>query len=264
MALSPLAAFNSLASYPADLQPFKTSATQVHASFEKASIDITTSDGDTVSLQRSTSHMAHSSYSQWQTSSSQATALQSQSLDNHSFSYEVQGDLSEEELKDIGELFDALSLIAEDFYQGDLEQAVAGALNLGDLGSLSSLSATFSKAEITASKITSQHPYAAADLAKTDHSEEQALARHRQAQWQQILSYLDKRKQGMAHLTSEEVEPIRDHSQEMRKMIEKTLEHHQRLAPLIRKLADKAIVDQQLKMKPGNDHEKMPNRSLRA
>ncbi len=200
MAISSLSSYSNFGSFPAELTSSKTSTSLFHASLEKAFIDITTSEGDTVSFQRSTSHMAQTNYTNWQTSSAQATSIQSQTLDSHSFSYMVQGDLSAEELEDIGKLFHELSAIAEDFYQGDLEQALTGALQIGDLGSLSSLSATFTKAEVMASKTSSQQQYGLAHAPETERSKEEALARQRQAQWQQILNYLDKKKQEMAEL----------------------------------------------------------------
>lgn len=213
MALAPLSALSSFDTYPSVDQSVKTSATQVNASFEKAFIDITTSDGDTVTLQRSTSHAAFSQSMQWQNTNSQGTALTAQSLDSHSFSYTVQGDLSAEELKDLGELFDALSVIADDFFQGNLDEAMTGALNIGDMGSLSSLSATFSKTEITATQITSQHPYAVAD-SKQNARDENAVANKQQAQWKQILSYLEKRKEELEHLETKDVSKIKDHGEE--------------------------------------------------
>ncbi len=260
MALAPLSALTSLSPYAGAEPSVKTSATQLHASFEKAFIDITTSDGDIVSLQRSTSHAAFSQSLQWQDASSQATAISAQSIDSHSFAYTVQGDLSPEELHDLGELFDTLSVIADDFFQGNLDEAMAGALNIGDMGSLTSLSATFSKTEITATQITSRHPYALADAKQANH-DENALANKQQAQWKQIVNYLEKRKKELEHLGTKDVGKIEDHGEEMMARIKKTLERHQRLAPLIDKLAEKAISDQHQKYKDGHAGKDRPSLS---
>lgn len=258
MALSSLPALSTLGTYQSANQPFKTVTTQVEASFEKTFIDITTSDGDTVTLQRSTSHRALSQSVHWQNSTSQGIAYSGQILDSHDFSYSIQGDLSAEELQDLGELFDTLSLIAEDFFQGNLDEALAGALNIGDMGSLSSLSATFSKSEITASRLASSHPYAVQDSIKSD-SAENAIARHRQAQWQQILTYFETRKPSSDHAATKDTPEIKDHAQEMLAKIQQTINHHQRLAPLMQKLAEKAIADQQALAKPGSHGNDLPS-----
>ncbi len=244
MALSTLSPVTSLGPYSPASQPFQSSATQVQASFEKALIDIRTSEGDRVTLHHSSSHARLSHNVQWQDTASQGTAFTSQALDSHNFSFTVQGDLSAQELEDLGELFDSLSLIAADFYQGHLDGAVTKALNIGDRGSLSSLSATFSQTEITASQITTYQPQAIADLSRVDH-DEQALAQQRQAQWHQILAYLEKRKLDVDHPQNNDAAPIKDHGQAILARIKKTLENHQRLAPLITKLAERALTDKQ-------------------
>ncbi len=257
MGISTLSSPNSLGPYSTTSQPFKVSTTQAYAGFEKTFIDITTQEGDSITLQRSTGHTEFSQGVQWQDNASLGMAFSGQSIDSHSFSYTVQGDLSAEELKDLGELFDALSFIADDFFQGNLDDAVAGALNIGDLGSLSSLSATFSKTEISVSQSSSQHPYVKADLARAD-QEEQALARHRQGQWQQILSYLEKNRPEFNHPEKKDASQIKDHGQDIMARIEKAIEHHQRLAPLIYKLAEKAIADKQQDYNSNNPVKESP------
>ncbi len=247
MALSPFSALSSPVPFQTAVQPMQqTSASQLYASFEKALIDITTSDGDIVTLQHSSSHAALSQSVQWQNNVSQGASVSAQTLDTHSFSFSVQGDLSLEELEDLGDLFDSLSLIAADFYQGNMDGAIGAALNIGDLGSLSSVSATFTKSEISASQITSvsANPYAQAQLTETD-NEEHALARQRQAQWQQILTYLETRKQDAAQLEEKDTPQIKDHDQAMMARIKQTIDRHPRLAHHAHKLAQKAISDRQ-------------------
>lgn len=257
MALSSLPAPVNIIPYQSNNQPFKTSTTQIAAGFAQTFVDITTSEGDKVTLQHSTSHMTLSQDVQWQNNKSQGMTLTSRSLADKSFSYTVQGDLNDQELKDIGELFDALSFIADDFYQGHLDDAMAGALNIGDLGSLSSLVATFSKTEISAGQITNQHPYAMADLAGAD-NEEQAIARHRQAQWQQILSYLEKKTTKVDQSAKKDDLYAKEYGQEMMTKIDRIIERHQRLESLITNLVKKAITDQQPTPKnnnPNYDHQ---------
>ena len=247
MSLSDLSVLNSLGAYPdMNNQPSATRVSQFEASFEKTFIDITTNEGDTVTLQRSSSHEAFSQYNQWQDASSQGMSFHGQVLDTHSFSYSVEGDLNEEELQDLGNLFDTLSVIADDFFQGNFDEAIAGALQIGDMGSISSLSATFSRSETTATQITTQHPYATAD-AKHAISEENALNNKRQAQWKQILSYLEKRKEELEQLEKVDLAKIKDHRQEMMERITETLENHPRLSHHIQKLAEKAIAEQEQK-----------------
>jgi hypothetical protein len=258
MALSSLPALSTPGIYQNANQPFKTVTTQAEASFEKTFINITTRDGDTVTIKRSTSHAALSQNASWQNSNSQGIAYSGQILDSHDFSYSIQGDLSAEELQDLGELFDTLSLIAEDFFQGNVDEAVAGALNIGDMGSLSSLSATFSKSEITASRLASTHPYAKQNSIKNE-GEENAIARQRQAQWQQILTYFETREPLSEHTAEKDAPEIKDHAQEMLAKIKQTLERHQRLAPLIQKLTEKAIANQQALTKPGSHENDLPS-----
>lgn len=248
---------NPLAAPPPSFSAAQTSrsvTTQASAAFEKTLINITTRDGDTISLQSSSRQAAMSQTLQWQDTNNQGTALSARTEESHSFSYAVQGDLSAAELDDLNSLFTSLSAIAADFFSGDMETAVHGALQISDLGSLSSFSASFSRTEITAMQSISRHPYAANDK-KQAMQQENILANKRRAQWQQILSYLEKNRQEMEELQKIDLVKVDDHGRQMKQMMEQAVEHHPRLAPLIEKLAEKAIHDEQHKQGQKAAHE---------
>lgn len=240
MALSSLAGPGNLGPALATSPSSRTVTTRTEASFEKALINITTRDGDTVTLQHSTSHAALSRSMTWQNASSQGLAFSGQVLDSHAFAYTVQGELSAEELQDLAELFDTLAAIAADFFQGHLDEALAGASAIGDTGSLAAFSATFLTAEITATHSSSQF----AGVAELN-ADENALARHRQAQWQQILAYLEAREEGATQPPAKAAQTGKDHRQEMLAHLHKSLERHPRLAPLLQQLAAHAVSVQQ-------------------
>lgn len=243
MALSSLAGPGNLGPALATSQPSRTVTTRTEASFEKALINITTRDGDTVTLQHSTSHAALSRSMTWQNASSQGLAFSGQVLDSHAFAYTVQGELSAEELQDLAELFDTLTAIAADFFQGHLDEALAGASAIGDTGSLAAFSATFLTAEITATRSSSQFA-GVAELNGPAH-DESALARHRQAQWQQILAYLEAREHEATQPPAKTTQTGKDLRQEMLAHLQKGLERHPRLAPLLQQLAAHAVSVQQ-------------------
>ncbi|PLX51486.1 MAG: hypothetical protein C0613_00410 [Desulfobulbaceae bacterium] len=227
-------------------QAVRSVTTQAKAAFEETLINITTRDGDTITLQSSSRQAAISQSLQWQDTNNQGTALSARTEESHSFSYAVHGDLSAAELDDLNSLFTSLSAIAADFFAGDMETAMHSALQISDLGSLSSFSASFSKAEITASQSISRHPYAVADN-KQAMQQENVLANKRRAQWQQILSYLEKNRKEMEEFQKDDLAKVDDHGQQMKKMLEQAVERHPRLAPLIEKLAEKAMDDERNK-----------------
>lgn len=259
MSLSSISPMGSFGHQQPENSSVKTSTSQFQASFENTLIDIRTSEGDTVTLTRNTSHVAASQKSQWQANASQGLAFSAQILDTHDFSYTVQGDLSQEELKDLGELFDTLSGIADDFFQDNLEEAMTGALTISNLGSLSSFSASFSKTEVVArQQITSTTPQALASTQYKD-NEENAIAQQRQAQWQQILTYLDNRKEELSSLEKIDLNKPENHGQEIKEKIQETIHRHPRLAPLIHKLAEKAINDKKQDHSPSPAETEAPS-----
>jgi hypothetical protein len=240
MALSSLAGLGTLGPALNTGYAAQNVTTRAEASFEETLINITTRDGDTVTLRHSTGHAALSQGMTWQNASSQGMSFSGQVLDTHAFSYTVQGELSATELQDLAELFDTLAAIAADFFQGHLDEALAGASTIGDTGSLAAFSATFLTAEITATRSSSQ----IAGVAEVA-DDENALARHRQAQWQQILAYLEARREGASQPPAKAAQTGKDHRQEMLAHLQKSLERHPRLTPLLQQLAAHAIRDQQ-------------------
>lgn len=232
-------------------QGYQSITRQAAGSFAETLIDITTSEGDRVTLHSTSSQAAVSQSRQWLTENSQGMALSAAMIDSHSFAYSVEGDLSAEELRDLGNLFDSLSQIAADFYEGNMETAVNSALQIGDMGSLSMFSASFSKTEVAmASTYTSAGiPQPANDKS----SQESAVARHRQAQWQQILTYLEQRarQQTAADDDATITGNIENHREQIEELIEQAANRHKRLAPLIYQMADKALSEQEQAHQPG-------------
>ncbi len=151
--------------------PSESTTSQSLAQNKTAQISFTTREGDQVTISTSqlrAAAMASRARSDGTGSTSSFTAA---ALKTDSFSMTVQGDLNEEELKDISHFMTNLTAIAGDFFNGDSEKAIAGATQLGELGSLSKLSAEFtsSTAISSRSQLRSNHPLP--DLGKTSASD---------------------------------------------------------------------------------------------
>ena len=175
-------------------------------------------------------------------------------LDSDFFSLSIQGDLNDEELADIHTLMEDLTDIAGNFFNGNLDDAMTSALSIGDMGSLSSLSATFTRTfAMSATQLTEYHPLPSFETAgdlfselidQLDNEQPEGLQYRdlMRARWQQMNDY---RKEAEP---SERTQPraefhADDHlaAQKMMKRIEKFSGHHLRLALYGPSLADKAI-----------------------
>lgn len=225
---------------------------------DAASISLTTSEGDVVTI----SSLYHAG-GQVSLDSRLATVRGGMSFTAASLSFSslemtVSGDLSEEELNDIAALLDDLSAIAEDFYSGDSTAAVEAALGLGDMGSISRMSATFTYQQRWSSTcLTDYHPLPAAselqdgfgsmDLASLFDqatSDEMEYAEMLRAQWRQIKEFLEARR---PHASTSEPRSKPDEEQEspaarrMMTRVLETMQRHPRLTPLSLPLAHEAI-----------------------
>ncbi len=172
---------------------------RLFAQRQEAVINITTDEGDKISINTSL-------ISRRQTNihgNKNGIELLTSRLSGAQQSIQVQGDLNPAELADLGRLLDDLSSIAGDFFKGDMGKAVSGAMNLGDMGSLSRVEASFTNTTATASRLTYHPMPGRADgfsrlLAehKTESGQDQlgaSLSDILQAQWRQFAGYLDER-----------------------------------------------------------------------
>lgn len=166
---------------------------------QEAVINITTDEGDKVSINTSLISRRQTNMHE----NKNGLELLTSKLSGSQQSIQVQGDLNPAELADLGRLLDDLSSIANDFFKGDMGKAVSGAMNLGDMGSLSKVEASFTNTTTTVSRL-AYHPMPdRADgfsrlLAehKTESGQDQlgaSLSDILQAQWRQFAGYLDER-----------------------------------------------------------------------
>lgn len=229
---------------------------QVAARAQSAEISIVTDEGDLVTIAGSASAAQALAA---RSGGGPAGGLQSftaAGLEAASFSLAVQGDLSEEELHDIATLLDDLTGIAEEFFYGSPEQAVAEAMQFRDLGSLARFSSTFTRTTVTAAALTTAHPLPAADFSndellaqlhaladkKTD-AQQSAIDRL-SAQWEQIKEYLDKRDAERSAPGSPEGAVERAERSPGRHMLARageTVGRHPRLSPFVLPVANRAI-----------------------
>lgn len=236
------------------------SYTETLAQRSDANISLTTAEGDVVTI----SHYQEEAYSlaseNWKTPLQQGMNFTASSLSANSFNLSIAGDLNEEELADIQNLLTDLSAIADHFFSGDMTKAMDEAMNIGDMGSIVQLSASFSyQAQWSAtSQMTDYHPLPASenfetpledlfaqlpeviDQARTD---EIKYAEMLQAQWQQIKEYLDGIKpdqpsQGTAAPGETQEIPA---ARQMMNKLQETIAKHPRLAPFSLPLVHEAI-----------------------
>ncbi len=193
-----------------NMPPLSSSYSQTASQTQQASILIKTKEGDTVRISENFSNMkemAQYNYgdNQGLLNSDLMTSFVSSSTINSEF-IQVDGDLNSQELADLGNLLDDLSDIAGDFFSGNFEDAVAGAMNLGDMGSLAKVDASFSNKTSLAyersSTIYHPMPDVSADLfndmmAKNDDLNDKdspdntlSMNDRLKSQWQQFLGYL--------------------------------------------------------------------------
>jgi len=165
------------------------------AQASRTDISITTREGDTVTI--SEAYFASRQAAVAQTGT--GAAMEARATSTDSFSLRVEGDLSEQELRDLSALLDDLTAIAADFFAGDLDGAMAGAMDGLDLGaSLYSVDASFTRTSVLATYLESGHPLPTMPAGAFDAEEgfnpadfHQAMADQLQAQWDQFLQYLD-------------------------------------------------------------------------
>ena len=223
---------------------------------QKSSITITTDQGDVVTLTASHEQAAYLDFESRGNFAGQSMNFTAASLESDFFSLSVQGDLNDKELADIYTLMEDLTDIAGNFFSGNLDDAMTDALQIGDMGSLSSLSATFTHSlAMSATQLTEYHPLPSFEEAGDLFSElrdqlDKKLPEKLNysdlmlARWQQMNDYQKeseppelkgKEPWGKFHADDQRT------AEKMMKRIEKFSGHHPQLTPYGPSLANKAI-----------------------
>ena len=232
-----------------------------HASTEtkRADITILTDEGDVISLSAASAQALALSAEKSSSPGMSKESFVVSHLILDKFQVSVQGDLNEEELADIKNLMDDLTMIADDFFHGRMEEAVEHALNIGDMGSLARLSATFSHTAVVSSRLTEFHSMPTADsdaisrfddLKKAaENSDAMQYATLLKAQWEQIKEFLGSTLESTAK--PQKSNPVtRQHeppaAERMMDRIRKTVAKHPGMSPFILPLANRVIDESML------------------
>jgi len=187
----------------------KSTFVQTIAQTQSSSLSLTTAEGDLVTLSDLSLSYQQTKGVGWFSPSSSGVSLSSISASGETMGFSVQGDLNEQELADITRLVGELTSISSAFFSGNYEDAMAKAIDFGELGlgSISSLSASFSSQTVTRTRITSHYPLPGMEDLNALNLEDpsQALAANKiaepdynellEARWQQILKALDEMKE---------------------------------------------------------------------
>ncbi len=224
-----------------------------HESYQEktGAISITTDEGDIVTFNQSSLAAFKMSSETISSPLAHGMTFAATAVMSESMSFSVEGDLNDQELADIASLYESLTDIASDFFNGDYGKAMVGAMSIGDMGSLSHLEASFTQTQITSTQITTHHALPSdsegfvnalknSDLPKDDEMiQEQDLLT---ARWQQITDFLDQQNKELQQRTMKD-EKYGKHPAAMMKEIANTIEEHPRLAPFAIPLADKAVTE---------------------
>jgi len=251
--------------------PSRLSSNMLHKGYEsyseamsrrnEANISFTTAEGDVVTIANHQEQAYSLASEKWSSPLQQGMNFTASALSVDAFSLSVQGDLNEEELADIQNLLADLASIAEHFFSGNLGKAMDEAMNIGDMGSITQLSASFSYNATWAasSQITDYHPVPASkelgdplvdifaelpEIIDKAHTNEMKYAEMLQAQWKQIKEFLEANKTDYvpapAPLQAQNDENVPVARQMMNKVRE-TVARHPRLAPFGPSLVHEAI-----------------------
>jgi hypothetical protein len=123
---------------------------------ESMSLQLTTREGDTVSIDFRQMYSEYQSYRSEQTAVADPSgvryfeskeAMESTAFEER-FAFSVNGDLNEEELKAIFDVFEQVDKLANSFFDGDIEKALEQAVNLEiDFGQLQSFQLNLTQTE---------------------------------------------------------------------------------------------------------------------
>ena len=241
---------NALASLPPPPARPQTSRglhEQYRAQSQEIAITLTTKEGDRITLSNGFSMTQYSGSAR--TDSDLQTI--SQTMTAAGMSVSLQGDLNEQEIKDLTELMSDLQDIATDFFNGNLDLAVKGAASIGDMGSISELSATFSRTSVLAEYLQGPHPLPAFFETPNDLPLPEGTRSHEQKAepllssalpdlWQQFLGALKTLNDTFPAEKPDAASSITSAAKAAEEMLARSLEtmhDHPRLTPLIPSVA---------------------------
>jgi hypothetical protein len=243
-------------------QGFKSESFQQAAQSQKDSnISITTDEGDVVTISASYAMAMAYAYNNEVTPVSHSESVTAMSMEKSSFSMSIQGDLNDEELQDIKHLLQDLNKIAKAFFQGDSERALNKALDIGDLGSLNQLSASFSYSEqiATTHTVVTYHPLPSGDaladlkglkeMLTDEFVEDLKFADLLRARWQQLREAFEQEKESIQALnpleisSNEEKDDDIPASEQMLERVKETIEKQPQLSPYMAPVTKQAIDD---------------------
>lgn len=255
---------NSITNYLPSFNPYNQPANGYRSeSFQQTAekqrdsdISITTDEGDVVTISSSYAMaMAYSASEEfapgmWNQS---YTAM---SLESSTFSMTIEGDLNEEELQDIKHLLQDLKKIAKAFFHGDTQRAMNKALDIGDMGSVAQLSASFSYSEqiSTTHSVATYHPLPSGDMSAAFKDLQEILGENSfedfnfadilRARWQQMLETFDSDDEEDAVIDAMESADEANNTPVAEQMLERvreTIEKQPQLSPFIIPVANQAI-----------------------
>lgn len=109
---------------------------QFSGRYERASVSITTRDGDDVTIDLQKLSASYGSVGQYSNGAGSGyQQVRSANLNAESYLYAIEGELDEDELVAIEELLAQMQSLADEFFSGDFEKAFESALELGFDGS---------------------------------------------------------------------------------------------------------------------------------
>lgn len=196
--------YQSLYSARSSKSTFEQNLAQAQSSY----LSLTTAEGDQVTLSSLSQNYQYTQAIGWLNPASSGVDYASSATSAQAMGISVQGDLNEQELADITRVVSELTSIASTFFSGDQQGAMTRAMDFGAIamGSVSSLSATFSRQTLTQARLTSHSPLPAMEDLKdlklkdlyetlgTAQSGEPDYTTVLEARWQQILKALDEMK----------------------------------------------------------------------
>ena len=247
----------ALALTPASGRANQSISESYRAQAQNADIILTTREGDRITLS-SQNTMSEQRRSEYSTDGSQRILEQSMAVSGMSLT--VQGDLNDQEVADLTALLDDLNEIAADFFSGNVGEAVSGAMNIGDMGSISKLEATFSQTRLLADYLSVPHPlptftgqqpgFDANGIDTLSLPSGQSMTDLLAAQWQQFLDVLTNREDAgsstplpdRSHPQNQPVDNSAERTgQTMVERSKETMTSHPRLTPLMPSVAELAI-----------------------
>lgn len=255
---------NSITNYLPSFNPYNQPANGYRSeSFQQAAekqkdsqISITTDEGDVVTISSSYAMAMGFSASEELAPGMWNQSYTAMSLESSTFNMTIKGDLSEEELQDIKHLLQDLKKIAKAFFHGDTQGAMKKALNIGDMGSVAQLSASFSYSEqiSTTHSVATYHPLPSGDMAAAfkdlqeiigeDSFKDFNFADILKARWQQMLETFDSDDEedtvidAMKTADEENNIPV---AEQMLKRVRETIEKQPQLSPFVVPVANQAI-----------------------